>query len=214
MRTLRLLVSSVLLFIVVFAGAWFAWQGVTALGGWLQAAHLEGPFVQALLLAIFGFLGIVYGKISERRTDLELRLHEKKVEVYDQFMTVLFGLVNQSRTQEGGDNLKTSVDISPETQASLQALARQLTLWGSNGMIREFGVFSRIARTYPAAGVFQLEAILLQMRRDLGHSRLGIGDRDLLRLFVNDIDDIPYVSPKGALRQLEAQKRTPDGEAR
>jgi hypothetical protein len=208
MSKLRLLVSYVMLFILVFAGAWLVWQGVTVLGGWLQAAQLEAPFVQALLLAIFAFFGIVYGKISERRTDVELRLHEKKIAVYDQFMTVLFTVVNQAADQDGGENLRTTVDVSPQTQETLRALARQLTLWGSNGMIREFGVFSRIARTYPAAGVFQLQAILLQMRRDLGHSRVGIGDRDLLRLFVNDIDEIPYASPKEALRQVEAQKPT------
>jgi hypothetical protein len=37
--------------------------------------------------------------------------------------------------------------------------------------------------------LFAFEQMLFEIRRDLGHENNGLGAGDLLRLFINDVDD-------------------------
>jgi hypothetical protein len=76
-------------------------------------------------------------------------------------------------------------------------------LWGSIGMIKESGVFQRLAAIRPHAGIYQLEEARFQMRKDLGYGRRGLEHKGLLRLFITDVDTVPYVSLRTVLQELQ-----------
>jgi hypothetical protein len=183
---------------------WVLWQGASAAGAWIQAAHLEPAVVQTTLAGLIGVAGILLGRASQQRGDINLRLHEKKAKEYEEFIRALFSFVGEnqklySELPEGAP----SPQPTPEMVEQIRLMGQQLLLWGSNEMIRDYGNFQRIGMVDRETAIWQLATILQQMRADLGHSRHNITDRDLLRIFINDVDLVPYNDPKGVLQKLE-----------
>ena len=62
--------------------------------------------------------------------------------------------------------------------------------YGSNGVIKKWGKLRvSLAENADANSLFELEDLMKEIRKDLGHSNRGLAKGDVLRLFVNDIDD-------------------------
>jgi len=73
-------------------------------------------------------------------------------------------------------------------------LTPKLITYGSTGVIKEWGGFRRhipgLAAGNPLLMMLAFEKVLKAMRKDLGHSTFLLQDKDLSRLFVNDIDQL------------------------
>ena len=72
----------------------------------------------------------------------------------------------------------------------LSKFSRKITLWGSRRVVKKWVKF-RENGANPDAGkenMLLMEAIMNEMRRDLGLKKVGKGD--LLAFFVNDIKEI------------------------
>ena len=66
---------------------------------------------------------------------------------------------------------------------------KPLLLWGSDEVVRRWG---RLRLGMGAGGtesLFRLEELLLELRRDVGYPGTSLKRGDLLRLWVNDIDE-------------------------
>lgn len=72
------------------------------------------------------------------------------------------------------------------------SFSKKLTLWGSNKVIRKWLVFrskSVEGKINPTKTLFLLEDIVFEIRKDMGQSKRGLKQGDILRFFVNDVSE-------------------------
>ena len=78
----------------------------------------------------------------------------------------------------------------------------KLILWGSDDLLAAYNRFRATGIDAPDEGspvmLLAFERLLYAIRRDLGHPNKNLGPGDLLRVFVNDVDD--YIGPSGEPR--------------
>ena len=72
---------------------------------------------------------------------------------------------------------------------------KDLVIWGSKDIVAAFGKFrTDIAKldqvNDPQFVLITVEDLLLAIRKDLGHKHPSFMRGDILRLYINDIDDI------------------------
>jgi hypothetical protein len=125
------------------------------------------------------------GKMSSVR---RLRL-EKKAEIYGQLIRKCFeGLVQPN---SGSASHKVSEDL-PEVE-------HRLVLWASTAVLKHFVAYRRMdPQISPNDSVKRsvIEKMLREMRRDLGHHNLGLGDNDLTDLLLRDVGEAIHVTAK------------------
>lgn len=71
---------------------------------------------------------------------------------------------------------------------------QSMIVWGSDEVLKQYLIFRSSSQNAgdlnPSAAVGILENLMLAMRIDLGHANKNLERGDLLRLFINDVDDI------------------------
>ena len=159
-----------------------------ALAPWLGAlAKQETALVVALVTGSISIVSVVVGTIANnwlsfvtKRSEY-LRLHRE--EPYKRLVRIFYDFQMRQRS-----------DNPMSTEELVQAVNdfnQELTLWGSSKAIREWGrwrVSSGRGELEPRELLFGMERVIRQIRKDLGQTQ-GLRDGDILRLFVNDIDD-------------------------
>lgn len=133
-----------------------------------------------LLVAIFGFFA---NKKLEEKRSVEQSMRPKKIELYDSFITFLMRVfVNNPNSDKPKDEeiTKFFAEKTPE-----------LIIYGSNKVIKKWGKL-RISideNHENAKKLFVFEDFIHETRIDLGHGGASYSKGDILRLFVNDIDN-------------------------
>jgi hypothetical protein len=140
---------------------------------------------------------VLFSKRAEHRRDIEEELRKQKIPVYQEFMEFLFRVV-----LSGKDGRPELTDL--EMRLFLQSFAPKLIVWGSDGVVKAYVAFR--AASIEGAGTSNIiglmatvEAILYEIRRDMGHANKNLGRGDLLAIFINDIHNY--------IRELEAKAR-------
>jgi len=127
--------------------------------------------------------GSVISGVLERRGKRREYLISKREEPYNQLISIIYDFMDAQR--QGRDFTQE------ELLDRVKEFNKALTLWGSSKAIREWGkwrVSSGQQSPTPESLLFGMESVMRQLRKDVGQARLSKGD--LLRLTVNDIDDI------------------------
>lgn len=141
----------------------------------------------AVLLAI---TNVVVQRVVEKRREIEARQRDKKVELYQQFTKFWFDMVLSTKNRKtGAEGTMEFESLLPE----MNELTQQMILWASDGVLKSYSEFRRYvttpdAHTDPMRTMLLLERLLLEFRKDLGYSNRGLKERDVLALFVNDVD--------------------------
>ena len=90
-----------------------------------------------------------------------------------------------------------ALDESENHMKFIGCYTEKLTIWGSDGVMKEWrnlrmGAVSRgegeVSNAEGAQMLFRYESLLLEIRKDLGHKNHGFKRGTLLGLFVNDVD--------------------------
>ncbi|HSX35312.1 MAG TPA: hypothetical protein VLH84_00055 [Patescibacteria group bacterium] len=129
-------------------------------------------------------------KSIERRRSVEQTMRLKKIELYQSFIEFFMRLLlNSGKPKPNSD----------EMVAFLAEVTPKIITYASNDVIKQWGHFrvnlDKLLKTgNPMDWMKPFEDILIAMRKDLGHSSLGIKDGDIARLFINDVDD--YLSKR------------------
>jgi len=146
----------------------------------------------SIVLAIFGILNpnveaaIISGLIAvflfqqQKQKELLMELYKRKAVLYKNFMytwVVRLLLNRDNATQVIQDYQKEQI--------------HKLILWASDDFIREFTSFLKKYRNVEnnIEIVRDLGVILLTIRRDLGFKNKNISEKDILRIFIMDIDE-------------------------
>lgn len=179
--------------LLVGAFGWFIYTiGASVLSG---LASLESDIAVAIVAAsasiVVSALSLVGSKYLERRSSELQEIRKRKVPVYEELISTLFGVLFAEKAGRP----------KPSEQELMQFFAdftEKLVVWGSDGVISKFSEF----RTAPLRDVppmelmFLYEELLLEIRKDLGHRNTSVKKGTLLSLFINDIHK--YIPKKAA----------------
>lgn len=178
--------AALLILAMIVAVGWFAIYGIPWLIKELYTLYnrAETEFKLGLLTAVVSTAGVVWSVLYQRRRELESLNFEKKREAYTGFFDLLFEFMDAS---------DTDVDIvnDPQTKVKLRAITRKLMVWGSADTINAFNKFQvdSLQVSDDVKVIFKnMENLLLQFRKDLGHNDKKLSDFALAKLIVRADD--------------------------
>lgn len=74
-----------------------------------------------------------------------------------------------------------------EMIGDISAFSKELTLWGSNRVVKKWIRFRTNANKKPENSIKMVEDILFAMRKDIGFSKMRTGT--LIKMIINDYDE-------------------------
>lgn len=168
----QMLLGLALLLALVAAVGWLAYTTIT-----------EAPaVVAAVLTGVLAILGLGVQRFLEQQREDERIRRERMAPIYEELVGQLHQIAEGS--------------VGPtDVESFFKELARSLQLWGAPPVIDAFNAWRTKAVEHAAqnkSGLDMLlayEDLLLVTRADLGVSNEKLEKGDLLRIFINDIDD-------------------------
>lgn len=154
------------LIVLVGAAGWIVYTSVT-----------KAPAVVAAVVTGFAALfGLFFQRYLEHQREDVRERRQRVAPIYDELVHKFY---DPSQLTEG------------DLKQFFEALAQSLIVWGSEPVIQAFNRF-RSAVTADDDGLGNLlayEELLYAIRTDLGNSSEKLGKGDLLRVYINDIDE-------------------------
>lgn len=179
-KQLNLLIGIALVIFLGYAAVrmiLYGLHGFAALDKSVQAGT-----VTALAVIVVAAIGYFANKSIETKKAVEQAVRPKKLELYQEFITFFLRVL-------GKDGV-----VKKPTEKEMQKFYVESTplliTFASNNVIKKWGKLRlSMAENEGQKSLFELESLLKDIRKDLGHSNTGFQKGDILRLFVNDIDD-------------------------
>ncbi|USR79025.1 hypothetical protein [Arcanobacterium pinnipediorum] len=144
---------------------------------------LDTAIIVALITGTISTITYVVGNIVNNVMEKNSYLREKRKEPYYRLISMFYD-VQAAHKEERDMTQKELVEI-------LNTFSKELTLWGSSKAINLWGKW-RVqvgeGEASPEQTLFGMEEVMIQLRRDMGMRR-GVKRGDLLRLFINNIDE-------------------------
>lgn len=147
------------------------------------------PLIVALIAGLVSVISMLIAKRLEIRMAIMREQREKKIPIYEQFMSFLLKDIVSDPGKEEAILRKQTVEF-------MQEFTPKLIVWGSDEVIKSYSNFRIAAMNLAtekdpkvlASSMILMENLFKSMRKDLGHSNKKIQTGDVLRLFINDID--------------------------
>jgi hypothetical protein len=183
-KRLKKFFQTSLSFVLIGALAWFiVWVGIQLLGLYRT---LSDPLQTALITAVpvIAVAAITYfaNKSLETKRSVEQALRPRKLELYEEFIGFLMTIFGNEKVVK-----------RPDEKAIMQFFADKtpkLMTFASNKVIEKWGKMRMgLDKGSDEDRMFLVEDAINEIRIDLGHEKRGFHKGDILRLFVNDIDD-------------------------
>jgi len=191
-RVLKALAQVILVAAILGGLGWLSFcvlgASVRALGG--LHSDVAVAVVAAAVTVIVSVITLIITKYLETKATITQQLRERKVPVYEEFISTMFGMLFAEKV---GQERMTE----PEIIKFFVSWTERLVIWGSDDVVKEFRAFRmhfvNVDADAPPSrhafeGMFRFEKVMLAVRRDLGHSNVNLGRGSILGLFVNDID--------------------------
>jgi hypothetical protein len=178
--------STILGLAIIVGLGWLVVLGFIEISKWYGtlSESIQTGIIAAVPILVVAVLGYFANKSLETRRSIEQAMRPKKLELYDSFvkyiMTV-FANENFNRRPTEKEMIKFFTAKTPE-----------LMTFASNDVIEKWGKFrTRLSdESIPnEQKMFTVEELFIAIRKDLGHNKRGFHKGDVLRLFVNDVDN-------------------------
>ncbi|MGW2789499.1 hypothetical protein ACWC9H_06185 [Streptomyces sp. NPDC001251] len=157
-----------------------------------QIFHGVNPTVSAAAVAamstvVVAVATVVVGRYYERRAAVETEIRSSKIPVYSQLVKSLLRMLLRGEAAAAGD--------ADQFAQELREITPQLIAWASDDVLIEWSRFKRsitVASTEAEteAALFELEKLLIAIRRDYGHKGQAVKEGDLLGLFITDAQEL------------------------
>lgn len=165
-------------------------------GGWKllrllwDAFSQVNPTVGAGMLAasatvVVSVVSVLVAKRLEYRTTLAKEHREKKIPFYEDFVAFTFRIAFADKL--GLEPLTEKEMIQEATK-----FTQNLIVWGADDVVDAWFRFRNKSINSDGSGLvvmFEIERLLLAIRKDLGHENKGLVPGKVLGLFVNDIHE-------------------------
>lgn len=178
------LILGVSLLIIMIWGGWKVLQLL-----W-DAFSQVNPTVGAGMLAasatvIVSVISVLIAKRLEYRATLAKEHREKKIPFYEDFVSFTFRITFSER-----------LGLEPITEKEMVREATKFTqnliVWGADDVVDAWFRFRNKSINSDGSGVavmFEVEKLLLAIRKDLGHENRGLVPGKVLGLFINDVHE-------------------------
>lgn len=127
--------------------------------------------------AVAGFVSVVtlvLGKRYEASQAMVVEIRAKKIPVYEDLLRFMFQVFNR-------DKLGTS---QSDLDAQFTAVAQRFIVWASSDVLKAWSDFRRLAHSDRDKSLLALEAVLLAIRKDLGHRDGKLEPGDILAAWI------------------------------
>jgi hypothetical protein len=146
------------------------------------ANSLDAVVIVALVTGALSITGVItssiVAKVIEYKQKRNEYLFQKREEPYAKFIESIYKSIRNVKEKNYPDN---------EMMNDIFEFSQQLTLWGSNRVIKKWIKFrtATMSLMTPEEIMFMTEDILFEIRKDMGQRKMKKGN--LLSFFVNDI---------------------------
>lgn len=158
--------------------------------------QLKASTIQVIGIVSVALITYFANKSLERKRVVESSLREEKRKMYDEYIKFYFRVFS-------GDKVNDKPSEAEMTKFFVEKNPTIVT-YASNSVIKEVGKM-RLRLSSNPESMFVVENVLKEMRKDLGHSSSGLDKADILRLFINDIDD--YLTGSKVTNQKSGGKK-------
>ncbi|MFI6056473.1 hypothetical protein ACIBCO_41295 [Streptomyces violascens] len=157
-----------------------------------QIFHDVNPTVSAAAVAamstvLVAVATVVIGRYYGRRAAVETEIRASKIPVYSRLVESLLRMLLRGEAAAAGD--------TDQFAQELREITPQLIAWASDDVLTKWSRFKSsisVASTEAEreAALFELENLLIAIRRDYGHKGQTVKEGDLLGLFINDAHEL------------------------
>ncbi len=157
--------------------AWVTWKAFVLISSQVAATVIVG-----IITASASVVAVIKAKQAEHRRDIENELRKQKAPIYEEFSSFLFKILMSAKTDEPVSE--------KEMLEFIVNFNRRLIVWGADSVIKEWSIFKSLhegSNSQPAMTLVAIERILYAIRADMGHKNKGLGQGDLLAIFINDV---------------------------
>lgn len=143
----------------------------------------------------------IWARNTEKAQIIEQQIREKKTPVYEEFITIAFDFLWAGKTQKEQQETKSSTIKRYQKENPIQETAplerlRKLTphliVWGTDDVIASWVKFREVTINPDKDNnfnvLFVFEDFMSEIRKDLGHKNETLKKGDLLKIFINDVD--------------------------
>ncbi|MBS3798250.1 hypothetical protein [Pseudoalteromonas sp. BDTF-M6] len=176
----------VLILAVLCFGAYFILSEFWVLFSSIDA-KLGASLVAASATILVSVFTVVFSKRQEGKLEIDNQLREKKIPIYEKIIEFIFLITFADKLGKKQPSEKQMIQFFTDT-------TRDLVIWGSKEMVDAFGDFRDGVTNIPDGNnaehiMATVEDLLLAVRKDLGHKHKNFKRGEILRLYINDIDD-------------------------
>jgi hypothetical protein len=150
-----------------------------------KLASVQGDLSKTLVASsatiIISVLTLVVGKVWEQKLKTREEIRAKKIPVYEKQIETFFSVIMSEKIS--GEKVSER-----DLMKAFAAFSEKLIVWGSADVIRAWVKF-RTTKFDGAEGLKMMDDFFLAIRNDLGNDSSKLKNRELLQLFVNDLDE-------------------------
>lgn len=146
---------------------------------------LDVAIVVALITGTISIMTVVVGGIASNNQRKQYYLRQHRETPYQKLVEMVYKMMAKGKNPESYSEEELLNDFNEFSQA--------LTLWGSPKAIKQWNEWRKAntgGKPDPKELLYAMESIMMQLRADMGQKG-GLKKGDLLRLFINDLDDCP-----------------------
>ncbi|MCL4244666.1 MAG: hypothetical protein KJ002_05985 [Candidatus Dadabacteria bacterium] len=189
MSIVRVILLFVFLFALIGALCWGIYKFIVFFFSLELDPNVVAGLIGATALISASIGSIIIQKRSEQKLYIQIEHRKNFGPIYEKFINNILIKVL----------LATKLGEEPLSQTQLIKIiadfTRDILVWGSNDVLKAYQDFRKLGEIGPNSDadklkvVYAMETLILTMRKDLGHSTKDFKKGDILRLFVNDIDN-------------------------
>jgi flagellar motor component MotA len=142
--------------------------------------------IAAIIAGLVTVIGYFISRNFERKKIIEQQIREKKLPVYEEFINFLFEVLKGSQSDKPMSAL--------EMQNFMFDFNKRGIVWLSDSSLKAFIKWKDASIIHYENNeenmqyLFILEELLLEFRKDIGHTNKNLKKGDLLKLFINDMN--------------------------
>ena len=191
MTKLKSVLSTILGLAIIVGLGWAIVQSVIYLIGVVGALNesLQTAMIAAVPIVVVALISLYANKSLETKRAVEQAMRPKKLDLYEDFDRFFMSIFTPEDVQKSPTEKEITeyfVTKNPE-----------LLTFASNAVIKKWGKLRANLSDEKLSNVDKMllvEDLLKEIRTDLGHGRRGFKKGDILRIFINNVDE--QLNPK------------------
>jgi hypothetical protein len=138
---------------------------------------------EILIPAMVSIITFFVARYLEKQKEIEKEIREKKIKIYGDITKLIFEDIMGRAKRNNPLSDKAIATIYPK-------ICNDLIFWGSDEVVKQYQkTFQSFRNPNLLEMMAELENLLLTIRKDTGHKNKGLEKYDLLKVFLNDLDE-------------------------